>query len=71
MRVGEERVDDRPHDERKGRSPHELHDPVCGMAVERETPYSATHAGHEYLFCSQACLERFEAAPEHWAARGR
>jgi Cu+-exporting ATPase len=44
-------------------------DPVCGMTV---APSSAaarfTHAGHEYLFCSSHCLEKFKADPARYAA---
>ncbi len=36
-------------------------DPVCGMEVE-DTPEAPRilHEGHTYLFCSEACRERFE-----------
>ena len=39
-------------------------DPVCGMPVE-EPPAAprTTYQGKTYLFCSQHCLEKFEAAP--------
>ena len=40
-------------------------DPVCGMEV-RDTPEapSAIHEGRTYVFCSAACRERFEEAPQ-------
>ncbi len=38
-------------------------DPVCGMTVERNTPYQASYAGARYFFCSDACQKRFEADP--------
>ena len=42
-------------------------DPVCGMAV---TPgvdgRRFDHKGTSYYFCSQGCLERFSAAPDHY-----
>ncbi len=39
-------------------------DPVCGMAVDpTATPYTATHNGEVYYFCSAGCLNRFEADP--------
>jgi len=40
-----------------------LHDPVCGMPVTRDSPYHAEHAGQEYSFCSEHCLQRFRAEP--------
>jgi Cu+-exporting ATPase len=42
-------------------------DPVCGMAVERETAAAAwEHKGVVYYFCSLTCLERFRKDPEHF-----
>lgn len=42
-------------------------DPVCGMEV---TPESAAarveHAGHEHLFCSMGCADKFRAAPDKY-----
>ena len=39
-------------------------DPVCGMTVDPSTtPYSTTHMGNTYYFCSSGCLSRFEAEP--------
>ena len=42
-------------------------DPVCGMSVEPEHA-AGSHAyhGETYYFCSQTCLDRFAAAPEHY-----
>ena len=40
-------------------------DPVCGMKVKRETAkHRFEYRGHEYLFCSARCRERFQADPE-------
>ena len=43
-------------------------DPVCGMEV---TPASAVgrseHGGKTYYFCSTACKEKFDAAPQSFA----
>jgi Cu+-exporting ATPase len=39
-------------------------DPVCGMEVNPQRGYSATHADKEYRFCSLSCLEKFQADPE-------
>ena len=42
-------------------------DPVCGMQVDpAATPHHATHAGHEYHFCSARCREKFVAAPDRY-----
>jgi Cu+-exporting ATPase len=44
-------------------------DPVCGMAVDPAvTPHHASHAGHEYHFCSGRCRERFIAEPGKFLA---
>jgi len=42
-----------------------VRDPVCGMRVDQWTAtLFAEHGGRRFAFCSQRCLERFEAAPE-------
>ncbi|MFZ2300934.1 MAG: YHS domain-containing protein [Gallionella sp.] len=41
-------------------------DPVCGMKVGSESRHSAEHAGERYYFCSQRCLEKFEASPAEY-----
>jgi putative ABC transport system ATP-binding protein len=38
-------------------------DPVCGMAVERETAVSAERDGQVFYFCSRGCRDEFLAAP--------
>lgn len=38
-------------------------DPVCGMNVDSESQYSTVHAGKPYYFCSQRCLDKFQADP--------
>ena len=39
-------------------------DPVCGMSVDPQTTaHHATHAGHDYHFCSARCREKFVADP--------
>ncbi|MGE0279053.1 MAG: heavy metal translocating P-type ATPase [Rhizobiaceae bacterium] len=53
---------------------HEGHaaarDPVCGMKVDPAIArHRAEHAGHEYLFCSAKCRERFVAEPARYLAR--
>ena len=56
--------------------PHKAHgptekdpvkDPVCGMTVDpHATPHRATHAGHDYHFCSADCRTKFEVSPERY-----
>ena len=41
-------------------------DPVCGMKVSPTTAHRETHGGHEYLFCSARCAEKFRADPERY-----
>jgi P-type Cu+ transporter len=42
-------------------------DPVCGMQVDPgTTTHHATHAGHDYHFCSARCREKFVAEPEKY-----
>jgi P-type Cu+ transporter len=39
-------------------------DPVCGMQIEPDDAAgTAEHEGTTYYFCSQACLDAFEADP--------
>jgi hypothetical protein len=45
-------------------------DLVCGMQVEvANAPASTVHAGRRFYFCSDRCRVRFEADPEHFAAK--
>ncbi|MDH3233849.1 MAG: ATP-binding cassette domain-containing protein [Alphaproteobacteria bacterium] len=45
-----------------------VRDPVCGMRVDQWTATRfAEHEGQRYVFCSQRCLERFEAAPAQFS----
>ncbi len=44
-------------------------DPVCGMTVERSSPHRVEHAGQEYFFCCDGCVELFEADPSRYAGR--
>ena len=43
-------------------------DPVCGMEVAPGTGYTKMYAGREYRLCSRACLDKFEARPQQYAA---
>jgi trehalose synthase len=46
-------------------------DPVCGMALPRETNIRGEFAGVEYRFCSENCKARFYEEPERYAAPQR
>ncbi|MCW9023114.1 MAG: heavy metal translocating P-type ATPase [Gammaproteobacteria bacterium] len=41
-------------------------DPVCGMTVEQDSPFSAGNDGKSYYFCSRHCLDKFVASPEQY-----
>lgn len=41
-------------------------DPVCGMAVERESSVSAEYKGQTYYFCARGCRDEFLEGPEHF-----
>ena len=43
----------------------EILDPVCGMRIlPSDAVGQVTHSGHAYHFCSQSCLDTFQASPE-------
>jgi Cu+-exporting ATPase len=51
---------DSPPDER-------ARDPVCGMAVRRETAkWTTEHDGLKYFFCNERCLTRFREDPSKY-----
>ena len=41
-------------------------DPVCGMEVSDDAEQRARYDGHEYLFCSAHCREKFVADPSQY-----
>ncbi|MBI5438124.1 MAG: YHS domain-containing protein, partial [Nitrosomonadales bacterium] len=41
-------------------------DPVCGMKVGSDSRHSAEHLGERHYFCSQRCLEKFQANPAQY-----
>ena len=47
-----------------------LKDVVCGMDVAADTPYEATYKSRRFVFCSEACLEKFWEAPDKYASAG-
>lgn len=44
-------------DQAKPLSP--LKDPICGMTVQRDSPWQTHVAGTDYYFCSERCLHQF------------
>jgi P-type Cu+ transporter len=58
-----------PGPEPKNRGAAEV-DPVCGMTVDpQHAAGTLEHQGQPYYFCSDACLQRFQAAPEQYAGK--
>lgn len=52
-----------------GGAPHgtTVHDPVCGMEVDTRTVAHRLQLGEAtYYFCSERCLGRFKANPDHY-----
>lgn len=46
-------------------------DPVCGMRVDADMGYAKVHRGTTYRLCSRDCLDKFEADPDRYAAKGQ
>jgi uncharacterized membrane protein YraQ (UPF0718 family)/YHS domain-containing protein len=46
-----------------------VHDPVCGMKVDRSKALTASYAGHTHYFCSEHCRRAFEAEPDRYAGK--
>ena len=46
-----------------------LKDPVCGMQFPASTGYSRMYEGQEYRFCSQKCLDQFDAEPARYVTQ--
>jgi Cu+-exporting ATPase len=45
-------------------APEKVRDPVCGMSVDpTNATQGLTHQGHDYVFCSAGCREKFQADP--------
>ncbi len=54
------------HHDHGATSEPQLKDPVCGMIVKPTTPHRVSHEGHDVLFCSARCKERFLANPAQY-----
>ena len=45
-------------------------DPVCGMQIDEQTSAGTSQYNNKtYYFCSQACKQKFDAKPEHYAGQ--
>lgn len=49
-------------------TPESSVDPVCGMEVAPDKGYTKVYEGRPYRLCSRACLDKFEARPQQYAA---
>jgi Cu+-exporting ATPase len=60
--------DDRDHHAHPapGSADEALEDPVCGMAVNRDSANRTEHAGRPYWFCSAGCRTKFLAQPQKY-----
>ncbi len=42
-------------------------DPVCGMMIDPKTAFATReHAGQTFYFCSQDCVDKFDADPHKY-----
>jgi len=45
-------------------------DPVCGMQIDPDAAVGTQeHGGATYYFCSEFCLQKFQADPGAYAAK--
>jgi YHS domain-containing protein len=49
--------------------PEKVRDPVCGMMVEKNPEFTASHKGDTYYFCSKADMETFKKNPDKYAKK--
>lgn len=45
----------------------EIKDPVCGMGVTEQSPYSSMYGRERFFFCSGKCKSRFDADPARFS----
>ncbi len=46
-----------------------IHDPMCGMEIDPKDAFATRqHMGQTFYFCSQACVEKFDADPHRYAS---
>lgn len=57
------------HHEHHSSDKQQVKDPVCGMQIDPNSAFAKVeHGGRTYHFCSQHCLQKFDAAPEQYAS---
>jgi YHS domain-containing protein len=44
----------------------EYRDPVCGMHVDRKTPFTTEYDGRTLYFCSESCRRQLEDEPDRF-----
>ncbi len=44
----------------------DLRDPVCGMAVSRQSQHRYEYQGRDYFFCCAGCRDKFQSDPERY-----
>lgn len=45
-----------------------VHDPVCGMEIDPKSTFATReHMGEVFYFCSEKCVDEFDANPHHYA----
>ena len=49
------------------RPPAQATDPVCGMTIATAGAKTTIYGGKAWYFCSPACRDKFEAAPQQYA----
>src|SRR5512143_1680650 len=48
-----------------------IKDPVCGMEIEPSSAFATReHLGQTFYFCSQNCVDQFDADPHKYAMAG-
>ena len=46
-------------------------DPICGMDIDPQAAFATRqHMGQTFYFCSQNCVDQFEADPHKYAMAG-
>ena len=45
-----------------------FNDPVCGLFIDDDSPYTSHFAGSDFAFCSDACKAAFDLAPARYAS---
>ncbi|MFO7714200.1 YHS domain-containing protein, partial [Desulfosarcina sp.] len=60
--------DQTPHPDKPAEE-NGLKDPVCGMHVDKDTPFQTEQGGEKIYFCSESCLIKFQKNPSAYQAK--